>query len=445
LNEVVSIDVVDSVRKQESLLTKLISAFGGQLGILLFGMGVQIIIARTLGPAGKGLFSLTVAVAVTLATIVHLSLATGNSHFMGRYPSERRALVGNSFLMAFVWGAIVTVAALALRQKVPLEYQPKISPQLWGMALVAIIPLLLLEYSNGLVIGLDWIKRLSFSLVLKEALILIGALWLATQGHLSVEGAVAVWVIAAVMVAVFQAFSAWSRVGLSITISPKLFGSMTLFSIQSHAANIFGFLKFRFDFFLIDHFLSSSELGIYSIAVIMVQVLWYLPKAIAQILIPHISWGGQRAAAELTPLLSRLGFTVAIIGGCLLALFGRPLIGLLFSDSFLPAYLILLLLLPGAIIFSLAGMLSGDLIGRGLPRYAMLTSIFAFVLNVVVNLILIPKFGLAGAAIASSLTHAFSGAMFLYYFHRESGVDISDTLILKRNDIIKLKQLMRQK
>jgi len=445
LNETVNTDSVVSVRKQESLFTKLISAFGGQLGILIFGIGVQIVIARALGPTGKGLFSLTVAVAVTLATLTHLSLATGNSHFMGRYPSERRALVGNSFLIAFVWGAVVTVVVLILRNKVALEYQPKISPQLWGMALITIIPLLLLEYSNGLVMGLDWIKRLNLSLVLKETLILIGALWLVLTGHLSVESAIAVWVVSVVIVALFQALSAWSRVGLSITISPGLFGSMTLFSIQSHAANIFGFLKFRFDFFLIDYFLNSSELGIYSIAVIMVQVLWYLPKAIAQILVPHISWGGKKAAVELTPLLCRFGFTVAVIGGCLLCLLGRPLIGLLFTDSFLPAYMILLLLIPGAIIFSFAGMLSGDLIGRGLPRYAMFTSIFAFVLNVAVNLLLIPKYGLSGAAIASSLTHAFSGLMFLYYFLRESGVGLRETLFLKRNDIIELMQLMRRK
>ncbi|MCF7810644.1 polysaccharide biosynthesis C-terminal domain-containing protein [bacterium] len=434
-----------SIRSQESFLAKLVSALGGQLGILLFGMGTQIVVARTLGPAGKGVFSLTLAVAITLATLVHLSLATGNSHFMGRYPDQRRALAGNSFLMAFLWGAIVTVLVLALKQKLPVEYQPKISPSLWGMALVAIIPLLLLEYSNGLVMGLDWIKRLSFSLVLKEALILGGVLWLATLGHISVEGAVAIWVTAIVITALFQSFSAWSKIGLRITISPKLFGSMMLFSIQSHAANVFSFLKFRFDFFLIDHFLTSSELGIYSIAVIIVQVLWYLPKAIAQILVPHISWGGDKAAEELTPLLSRLGFTVAIIGGCLLSILGRPLIGLFFTNSFLPAYPIMLLLLPGAIIYSFAGMLSGDLIGRGLPRYAMFTSIFAFTLNVAVNLVLIPKFGLVGAAIASTITHAFSGFMFLFYFIRESGVSFSDTMILKRDDITELLQLMKRK
>jgi O-antigen/teichoic acid export membrane protein len=408
-------------------------------------MGTQIVVARTLGTAGKGVFSLTLAVAITLATLIHLSLATGNSHFMGRFPDQRRALVGNSFLLAFLWGAIVTVIVLALRQKLPLEYQPKISPQLWGMALVAIIPLLLIEYSNGLVMGLDWIKRLSFSLVLKEALILGGVLWLATTSHISVEGAVSVWVIAIVIAALFQAFSAWYKVGLRITVSPKLFGSMALFSIQSHAANVFSFLKFRFDFFLIDHFLTSSELGIYSIAVVIVQVLWFLPKAFAQILIPHISWGGEDAAKELTPLLSRLGFTVAIAGGCLLSLLGRPLIGLLFTDSFLPAYQILLLLLPGAIIYSFAGMLSGDLIGRGLPRYAMLTSILAFVLNVAVNIVFIPKFGLVGAAIAATLTHAFSGLMFLFYFIRESGVSIRDATILKHGDIDELKQLMKRK
>lgn len=438
-------DQTDRVHPKESLFAKLTSAIGSQLGVLLVGMGSQIVISRALGPSGKGLFSLTITVAVMLATLAHLSLSSANSHFIGRYPDKRRAMIGNSILLAFLWGAIVTVVVLALREKIPENYQPQLSTRLWGMAFVAIIPLLLLEFSNGLVMGLDWIKRLSFTLVLKEALLLIGVWWLASQGLLSVEGAVAVWVLAAVFIAFTQAFSAWWRVGFSITVSPHLLGSMALFSLQAHTANVFSFLKFRFDYFLIDHYLTSSELGIYSIAVILVQALWYLPRAIAQVLVPHISWRDNEAANELTPLLTRLGFWVAIIGGCLLCLLGKPLIKLLFSDPFLPAYPALLLLLPGAVIYSLAGMLAGDLVGRGLPRYSMITSMLAFFLNVGINLVLIPRFGILGAAIASSITHAFAGLMFLYYFVRVSGVRVRDILILKRRDLINLMLLLRRR
>jgi len=416
LTETIGLQQAEREAPQESLLSKLTSAFGSQIGLLLFGMTAQIVLARCLGPAGKGTFSLTLAVANTLTIIAHFSLSSANSHFAGRYPAERRAMVGNSIFIALLWGAIVTAVVVYAKSKVPERYLPGINERLWGMALVAIIPLLLFEFSNGLVLGLNWIKRLSFILPLKEALFLTGILWLASGRILSVEGAVAVWVSAAVIVALLQMLSAWWRVGWAITISPKLLSSMAFFSLQSHVANVFTFLRTRFDWFLIDHFLTQRDLGYYTIAGMLVFVLWYLPIAIAQVLIPHISSRDDAAGNELTPLLARLGFTVALIGGVLLAILGWPLILLLPGREFLPAYPAMLILLPGGIVMSLARVLAGDLIGRGLPKYSMVISTIAFLINAVVNLLFIPKFGILGAAV----------------------------LILKRDDLTGLKRMLRR-
>ena len=148
------------VDKRESLFVKLTSAFGSQLGLLMFGMVAQFLLARFLGPAGKGTFSLTIALANTLTILAHFSLSSANSHFAGRYPDDRRAMVGNSIFIAFIWGAIVTALVVYVKGKVPEAYLPRISERMWGMALVAVIPLLLFEFGNGLVLGLNWIKRL---------------------------------------------------------------------------------------------------------------------------------------------------------------------------------------------------------------------------------------------------------------------------------------------
>jgi len=430
---------------RESLLVKIASSFGSQLGVLIFGMGSQIIVARTLGPSGKGAFSLTLATAIMLSIFAHLSLSSANSHFAGRYPKDRRAMVGNNIFVAFIWGAIVTCGIVFLKDKIPSDYLPKINNRLFGMALVAIIPLLLLEYSNGLVLGLDWIKRLSIIRVLKEFLLLCGLWWLMVKGILSVEGAVAVWVIITVFIALLQALSAWSRIGWSITVSPGLLKRMTMFSMQSHAANVFSFLKLRFDWFLIDHFLPQSDLGYYTVAYAIIYLLWYLPFAISQVLVPFISWRDEKAGNELTPPLARLGFTVALIGAVLMALLGWPFIRLLFGENFLPAYPILLVLLPGGLIFSLARILAGDLIGRGLPKYSMIISTLSFVLNFTVNLFFIPRFGILGAAVTASISHIFGGLMFIYFFTRVSGVRIPDLLIIKREDLTGIIKQLRSR
>ena len=418
----------------ESLPAKLFAAISGQFGIFVLATIVQVILARSLGPSGKGLFALTTLAITTMVMLAHGSLSAANSHFTGRIADERHLLVGNSLFIGFVWGAIISGVYLLLILKFRLDFFPEISDRLWGMAITAIIPLLLLELFNGVIIGLNWIKRFNLTLLAREVLILGGIVYLVRLGKLSVETGIGIWVSAIVIVAVFQVGSAWMKVDRGISISPSLFGQMAFFSLKSHVANVFSFLKLRFDWFLVGYFLSSTDVGIYSVAVQMTSILWYVPTAISQILVPHISWRDDQAGNKLTPRLCRIGFTSGLTGAILLLLFGNLVIITVFGTAFRHAYPALVCLLPGAILFALGRILAGDLFGRGKPEFAMIISILTFVFNFGVNLLFIPRFGIIGAAIASSITHGITGLLFLYFFLRESHVSVADVFIMKRED-----------
>ena len=92
----------------------------------------------------------------------------------------------------------------------------------------------------------------------------------------------------------------------------------------------------------------------------------------------------------------------------------------------------------------LARVLAGDLIGRGLPRYSMVIAITAFVINVAVNLIFIPKFGILGAAATASITHIFAGMLYIYFFTRVSGVRVRELLIMRKEDFTNLLSYLRR-
>jgi len=419
----------------ESLFVKLSAAFGGQVGIFVFSTATQVMIARTLGPSGKGLFSLTLLTAVTLVTLAHGSLSAANSHFTGRYPEDRPSLVGNSFFLALAWGAVVIAISYAIAHWFRGGIIPALNPQLWLIVLVSLIPLLLFEFANGLVMGLDWMKRFSLVLWLKEALLLVGILVLWRLKVLTTGSAALIWLMTCIISSLMQAGSAWWRIGKKLALSVNLIKRVASFSLQAHVANVFSFLKQRVDMFLIAYFLSLDQVGYYSVAMAMISTLWYLPAAIAQVLIPHISWRDSQAGNQLTPRLCRFGFAVSVIGAVMLGLVGWLLIRGLFGTAFLPAFPALLLLLPGGVLYTLAKMLAGDLIGRGLPKYAMVISIAAFVVNIIINILLIPRYGIMGAAIASSVAHGFTGIMFLAAFLRVSGMPIREVLLLQRNDL----------
>jgi len=420
--------------RSDQLLGKLTAAFGGQIGIFLFGFGSQVLLARALGPEGKGAFSLVVLVVVTVSMVVHGSLGAANAHFIGRYPAYRPAIVGNSFVWALGFGGLVLLLFLTVADRVLPEIFPNIDPSLVKKTVPVLPLLMLLEYSSLIVMGQNRIVRYSSIVTSREFLFLFGLAVSTAFGVLTPRGALVLWMTAAGLMALFSAWSAWSGGDYKLKLDAKVWAATARYSAQAHIANLSGFLKMRADMLIMGYYLTVAEIGYYSVAFAILQGLWYLPTSVAQVLIPHISWRGDGVGDAVTPRLCRITFFLNLVIGLLIGLFGKIGIKLVFGADFLPAYPALLIILPGAVLFSLAKLLSGYLGGKGLPKYSMVISVIVLTLNVAVNLVLIPAWRIRGAALTASITHSIAGAMFLWAFKRESGVSLRESLVIRADD-----------
>jgi O-antigen/teichoic acid export membrane protein len=108
---------------------------------------------------------------------------------------------------------------------------------------------------------------------------------------------------------------------------------------------------------------------------------------------------------------------ITIIGAIVLALFGNLVIRIVFSSAFLDAYIPLLVLLPGVVLLGAGKVLTHDMAGRGYPQYNSITAGVSLVVTVILDFALIPKMGVAGAAIASTISYALSFFVTLgFYF-----------------------------
>ncbi|MBM3327926.1 MAG: hypothetical protein FJY67_00445 [Calditrichaeota bacterium] len=425
------------------LRSKLISALGGQFGTFAVGLVGQIVIARALGPDGKGLLSLTMLVAMSLANIGHLSYGSACSYFIGRQPVNRSSVAGNSLFFTVLWGFLWTALAMLFMPTVRDRFIPLVSDRLLMMATVTVLPLLLLEYGNSMLIGFDRIFKMNLIMVSREMIFVstMALVWIA--GGASVETAIALWGLAILTAGILLLTNSIREVGGLRLDIPSLL-AMLRFGISFHLSNVLSFLRSRFDLFIIAFFMSRSEVGYYSLAAAILVGLRYLPAAIGQVLLPYVAQRSDDAGNQMTPLLVRIGFALTLLAGCALVIFGYPLIYLLFGPAFIPAYKPLAVLVPGAVVLTLATMLAGDLIGRGKPHYSVIVSVITFVLNVAAGLILIPRLGIMGAALASTGTHFLTGSMFLYFFLRESGVTARDVLVARREDWLLVRRSLRR-
>ena len=123
-----------------------------------------------------------------------------------------------------------------------------------------------------------------------------------------------------------------------------------------------------------------------------------------------------------------------------MAIVGFPLI-LLYGKRFIPAIGPLLALLPGIVILSVGKVLASDLSGRGKPQYGAVGAVASLVVTVILDFLLIPRMGITGAGVASSLSYAVNTLVLLFYYVRLSGNSASSVLLIRQQDLIVYRDL----
>jgi O-antigen/teichoic acid export membrane protein len=148
---------------------------------------------------------------------------------------------------------------------------------------------------------------------------------------------------------------------------------------------------------------------------------------------------------KLTGAISRNVLFFSVVGGIAFYIASDLIFGMLFGEAYDKSSDILKMLLPGIILFSVDRILSNDLAGRGKPELNMYTSIFTVVSNIVLNFLLIPKIGIAGSAISTSVTYSLSTLIKMVLFKRETGLQYSQFIFLQKEDIEAYKKIIRKR
>lgn len=187
-----------------------------------------------------------------------------------------------------------------------------------------------------------------------------------------------------------------------------------------YSANLATALNYRLDGLLIFVLLGKYAAGAYAVAASIAELPLSLPASIAAVLLPVASRDGDTRARTLR--LAR--FSVLVIGvvSVVLVCVGRPLLVFLFGPAFAQGYLPLVLLLPGILVLGVNKVVVAELLGRGHAKASVVSSWTALVATVTLDVLLIPRFGIAGAAAASSVAYLVSGIVLLDAYRRLTGV-----------------------
>lgn len=215
------------------------------------------------------------------------------------------------------------------------------------------------------------------------------------------------------------------------------------YSIIVFITNSIQFLAYRVDYWFMDYYYGKQSLGIYALAVKLSQLFWILPIAFAGIIFPATAKQTETTIQNNLPSLIRL-MNLFNAGIAILACFLMPFIlPFVFGEEYVTAVAPFLILLPGVILFCMATILAAYYAGINKLKVNLLGSVICFLIILLLDIWLIPKKGIRGAAIASSAGYAITGIYYLLRFTGESKIPVVGLLYPSKEDWVYLKQLKK--
>lgn len=386
--------------------------FVGGFSRAMLGFAFTLLISRVLTLEQLGFYTLGSTIVLLLLYFCVLGMDTGLWRYVAAFNAQEdaagvRGTIRGSLYISLPLSIAVTILLLTLAGPIATHVfnDPDFANPLRAFAVT--IPLLAAaRLFNSATQGLQHMKYTAVRDFLEQGLrlVLTAALFLA---GLRLGGALLANAAAIVMVAVLS-FIFLERV--APIISHKAESTMKLrqllmFSLPMGASLILSHLLLWNDTLLLGYFRTSDEVGLYSVAVRLITVAAIMLNSFNTMFAPVISDLHVRGmSAELEQLFKRVTRWIVTLSLPIflpLLLFG-PQVLLIFGEKFTVVSVSLAVLTLGQLVNVATGPVGGMICMCGRPKLETLNSVFAWILSIGLCVLLIPRYGILGAAIANA-------------------------------------------
>lgn len=383
-------------------------------------LGITALTAR-ISTQAQGTFALFISVEGVLLALLSgfgVALARRVSHH-GQQP---RALVSAMVLACLGLGLVAAGLLWALSAWGPPAYS-----WLWLLALAA--PLLLVAPNlAGWWLGQGRMAPMARVSLAPPCITLALLLTLWALGHSGLPWVLAAWVAAKMAVAVAILWVFWRAARLARPDFAALRREWP-FIATIGGTNLISMLNYRVGLFVVERLMGLSATGVYSIAVVVAELLWFVSSSLTQAVYGRIGTPDRALAAATTVRAVQLSLTALLVATPLLWLTASWLLPRLLGPAYADSLLPMALLLPGVLVFGGASALSAYFTNHGgLPQVPARVAALSLALNAALCVVLVPRLGMAGAAAAASLSYAASVALLAWRFVRHAGLPLGALL-----------------
>jgi len=406
--------------------------------VCVFGLGflIGVINARVLGPSGKGTVALAVLVPTFASQFLRFGVDVANVYFLGSKKHALQAILGNSLMVVVATTMVAVPVYIICIPLISDTIAAGVEPSLLLLAGLLLPLSLLVGHLSPIFLGLQRVKKYNFIALWGKVTAFFFIVVLVVVLSLGVVGAIWATILASLLVVSWALKELSKEVSVKPTLNPGLLKESISLGFRAYLGNVVQFFNYRLDMFVVNYFIGVANVGFYSTAVTGAELLWYIPQAVATILFPRTAATGVEEAKLFTPKVCRNTFLITLIAALGLSIVSKPLILFIYGEAFAPSVIPLWLLMPGVVALSISKILTSDLAGRGLLQYGAYSSAISLVATIICDLVLIPRWGIAGAAVASSISYCIATLVVLFFYVRISGNGLAVVLIPRKEDVI---------
>jgi stage V sporulation protein B len=389
------------------------AVFSTKVVAFSLSLATAVVISRILGPDGKGAYVAVTALPGLLGAIGVFGLPNAINYFSARGTSIRGLLGAGILLTAILSTVLISLVWVSLPW---LETNVlRAAPDDLLHAILIVVPAAFMStFGMAVLYGRQQVRTYSTILIGQGVITLTLSTLLVAVFRFGVPGAVASSITVTWLLALVDVFAVGRLSRREPGGKPVSFRGLAGYGFRLYPASITGYFNYRIDTYIIQAVMLAPKgpLGLYSMAVTMAELIFYVPDSVTMIFLPRVAGLSQEDADALLARVSRL--TVLLTCLVAVALIPAAWIGIhlvlpRFVDC-LPAFYVLL---PAVISLSLSKVMTSYIAGRGRPGPISLGATIAVVVNIVANFILIPHFGIVGAAMASLISYTTSAALLL--------------------------------
>jgi len=398
------------------------------------GMVIAVVTGNALQPAGRGEYFLLVLIITTITTVFNFGVPGTNTYFTAQKKFSPAQLTRASIILTIPI-SILSFALLYLMYALRLDFlfpTEKLTPAI--VVSLGIIPIVLYtQFAQGIIVGENRISLNNYISLSSQGALAITLAILYLLNVLTVTIAIGLYAasfLLALGIIMYTSFPPLAEV-LRARLHWSQYRELIGFSATIHIGNLAQFFNYRLDAFIVSYFLGLAAVGLYSYSKTFAESVWLLSASMAAVLLPTLA--GQHVNSKVIAIKAVLAtFAVSLAAGLAAFLVGPTIINLLlprFTGSINP----FLFLLPGVVIFSLTNVLATYLTAAGKPGYNAAIAFISFLFTVIFDILLIPRYGMSGAAFASGISYTLSSLMTVIVFWRVSAMTTAELLTIVKS------------